>query len=139
MFKQIVNRYAIRHLCMACIMTAWAWSNAALAQTGKPTTIPEEIRYAYLEQSIFYYVANERGEQVDGPLLRLANAVLTKAEIPWRKEAYPAPRLFNNMQNGTNNFTIRCTRRPWKHAAYSAKSLSSVQTCAFTALAISHL
>jgi len=67
---------------------------------------PEPIRYSYLDQSIFPYIANERGEQIDGPLLRLANAVFSKAGIPWSGEPVPAARLFQNMKTGASNFTI---------------------------------
>lgn len=76
----------------------------ALAQSAPAKAT--EIRYAYLNQSIFPYIANERGEQIDGPLLRLAAAVFSKAGIPWSGEPFPAPRLFQNMANGTSNFTI---------------------------------
>lgn len=81
-------------------------SENAYAQAAKSANKPEEIRYVYLDQSIFPYVANERGEQIDGPLLRLAAAVFGKAGIPWRGEPVPAARLFQNMKSGTSNFTI---------------------------------
>lgn len=102
----ILNRDVTRLCCMVLVMTAWLISGAAVAQAGKPSSKPEDIRYAYLDQSIFPYVANERGEQVDGPLLRLAAAVFGKAGVAWRGEPFPASRLFQNMKNGTSNFTI---------------------------------
>lgn len=102
MVGRIWNRSARRFSFAALILTAFLFSTGAIAQAGKPA----EIRYAYLDQSIFYFVANERGEQIDGPLLRLAAAVFGKASIPWRGEPFPAARLFQNMKNGTSNFTI---------------------------------
>lgn len=102
MVKQILSRNAIQSCFMALFLIAGAFSGGVIAQTSKP----EEIRYAYLDQSIFHYTANEWGEQIDGPLLRLAAAVFGKAGIPWRGDPFPAARLFQNMKNGTSNFTI---------------------------------
>ena len=102
MFKQLLKRAAMQRYFLALLLIAGTFSDEAVAQTGRP----EEIRYAYLDQSIFHYTANERGEQIDGPLLRLAAAVFGKAGIPWRGEPFPAARLFQNMKNGTSNFTI---------------------------------
>lgn len=98
-----LNRSVAR---LNCMIAMCVFSGGVFAQTAKNSGNTEEIRYAYLDQSIFYYVANERGEQIDGPLLRLAAAVFGKAGIPWRGEPFPAARLFQNMKNGTSNFTI---------------------------------
>ena len=66
----------------------------ALAHTVEAqTNRANEIEYASPDQSVWSTKLNERGEP-DNPLLSLATALFTKANIPWRSQIYPASRLF---------------------------------------------
>jgi ABC-type amino acid transport substrate-binding protein len=78
----------------------------ALAHTVEAqTNRANEIEYASPDQSVWSTKLNERGEP-DNPLLSLATALFTKANIPWRSQIYPASRLFKNLQDGSSQFSI---------------------------------
>jgi polar amino acid transport system substrate-binding protein len=78
---------------------------ASLAQTGAPTITNAEIEYAYPDQSIWTTRRNVQGEP-DNPLLRLTAVLFRKANIPWHGKSYPAGRMFENLRNGTSEFSI---------------------------------
>lgn len=64
-----------------------------------------EIEYGYPDQSIFVATTNAKG-QPDTPMTFLAEALMTRAGLPWHAMPYPARRLFNNLKNGTTHFSI---------------------------------
>lgn len=64
-----------------------------------------EIEYGYPDQSIFVATINDKG-QPDSPMTLVADAILTKAGLSWHAMPYPAKRLFDNLKNGTTNFSI---------------------------------
>jgi ABC-type amino acid transport substrate-binding protein len=72
---------------------------------GIRKTAPVEIEYGYPDQSIFMATKDASG-RTNSPMIRLATALLDRAGLPWHAAAYPAPRLFSNLQNGTTNFSI---------------------------------
>jgi len=77
---------------------------AVSAQTPQRSVLPE-IEYGYPDQSIFVATVNAKG-QPDSPMTRVAEALLTRANLPWRATPYPAPRLFKNLQDGSTAFSI---------------------------------
>ncbi len=64
-----------------------------------------EIEYGYPDQSIFVATINDKG-QPDSPMTLVAKALMTKAGLSWHAMPYPAKRLFDNLKNGTTNFSI---------------------------------
>lgn len=64
-----------------------------------------EIEYGYPDQSIFVAVINDKG-QPDTPMTLVAEALMTRAGLSWHAMPYPARRLFDNLRNGTTNFSI---------------------------------
>lgn len=52
-----------------------------------------------------YGFTNSRG-QPDGLDVRVTRAIFSKLGVPWRPAIYPAARLFKNLQDGTNMFSI---------------------------------
>lgn len=72
----------------------------AHAQAGRAP----EIEFGYVEQPPRTFT-NAQG-QPDGQLIRLLQAVMPKAELPWRAAPYPANRLFSRMQDGSTHFSI---------------------------------
>lgn len=77
---------------------------AAVAQVPMRAGLPD-IEYGYPDQSIFVATVNARG-QPDSPMTRVAEALLTRVNLPWQAVPYPAPRLFKNLQDGTTSFSI---------------------------------
>lgn len=78
-----------------------------------------EIEYGYPDQSIFVATINDKG-QPDTPMTFLAEAVLTRAGLPWHAMPYPARRLFDNLKSGETNFSIL------------VRASSLVDTCIFS-------
>jgi len=66
---------------------------------------PPVIEYGYPDQSIFVAAINAKG-QPESPMNHLAEALMTRAGLPWRAAAYPTPRLFRNLQDGSTQFSI---------------------------------
>ena len=64
-----------------------------------------EIEYGYPDQSIFVATINDEG-QPDSPMTKLAAVLMERAGLPWHAVPYPAKRLFDNLRNGTTNFSI---------------------------------
>ena len=80
-------------------------ASATAQSPGGARSGPDEIEYGYPEQSIFAASINAKG-QPDSPMNRLAEVLMERAGIPMRAVAYPATRMFNNLQNGTTSFSI---------------------------------
>ncbi|HCY83800.1 MAG TPA: amino acid ABC transporter [Desulfobacteraceae bacterium] len=66
---------------------------------------PPTITYGYPTQSIFVATLNKQNQPVS-PMLYLAEAILEKAGFAIEAQAYPARRLFNNLRNGSTDFSI---------------------------------
>lgn len=64
-----------------------------------------EIEYGYPDQSIFVATVNSKG-QPDSPMTLVAEALMTRAGLPWHATSYPAKRLFDNLKKGTTQFSI---------------------------------
>ena len=64
-----------------------------------------EIEYGYPDQSIFVATINDKGKP-DTPMTLIAEALMKRAELSWNAVPYPARRLFDNLKNGTTNFSI---------------------------------
>ena len=64
-----------------------------------------EIEYGYPDQSIFVSTIDDKG-QPDTPMKILAEALMTRVGLSWHAMPYPARRLFDNLRNGTTNFSI---------------------------------
>lgn len=64
-----------------------------------------EIKYGYPNQSIFVATINDK-EQPVTPMLSLARELFARANLSWHATSYPASRLFQNLRNGTTNFSI---------------------------------
>ncbi|CCQ75032.1 conserved protein of unknown function(similar to ABC-type amino acid transport/signal transduction system) [Magnetospira sp. QH-2] len=64
-----------------------------------------EIEYTFPNQSVWTIKLNEKGEP-DNPLLRLADALFREAGIPWHGKSLPVLRMFDNLQNGSSNFSM---------------------------------
>lgn len=77
----------------------------ATAQSARSASSPAEIEYAYPSQSVWTARLDSRGEP-DNPLLRLADVLFRKAGIPWHGAGYPATRMFENLRNGTSEFSM---------------------------------
>lgn len=77
----------------------------SLALLSRIAAAAPEIEYGYPDQSIFVAKIDAQG-RVDSPTLRLAGALLDRLGTPWHATAYPAPRLFRNLKDGTTNFSI---------------------------------
>ncbi len=101
-----MKKRGVAFLPVAVIMlSAWMFSPAAMAQTGAAPFTPSEIEYAYPSQSVWTARLDSRGEP-DNPLLRLADAIFKKAGMPWHGTGYPAARMFDNLRNGTSEFSM---------------------------------
>lgn len=74
-----------------------------LAQPPTPATA--EIEYAYPSESVWTTRRDAQGEP-DNPLLRLAAVLFRKAGVPWHGKGYPAARMFENLRNGTAEFSM---------------------------------
>lgn len=89
-----------------CLGLVWLLlAGAVAAQPSLNSGAPREIEYGYPEQSIFVATINANGE-ADSPMNRIAAALMERVGLPWHAAPYPAARLFNNLQNGTTNFSI---------------------------------
>lgn len=64
-----------------------------------------KIEYGYPDQSIFVATINDQG-QPDSPMTNLAEVLMSRAGLPWQATRLPAKRLFENLKNGTMNFSI---------------------------------
>lgn len=76
-----------------------------LAAPLRAAAQPPEIEYAYPDQSVWTTRVNERGTP-DNPLLRVAAALFARAGIPWHGKDYPATRMFNQLRDGTAQFSM---------------------------------
>lgn len=81
------------------------WSDGGFAQGGSPTAAGREIEYAYPSPSVWTSRLNSRGEP-ENPLLKVADALFRKAGLPWHSANYPAARVFENLRNGTSDFSM---------------------------------
>jgi len=107
--QTITRNPAIEKSCLstACrkilwlVLLALGVMQTASAQAGRTA----EIEYGSPDQSIWTTRLNERGEP-DNPLLNLANALFTRANIPWHGKNYPAARLFKYLQDGSTPFSM---------------------------------
>ena len=111
------------------VMLATVGFAAGMAQAAGPL----EIEYGYPDQSIFVATVNAKG-QPDSPMTHLAEALMVKAGMPWHAEAYPAPRLYKNLQDGTTNFSILV-----RNSALESCCLFSRQPVYRTELNVYHL
>lgn len=64
-----------------------------------------EIEYASPDQSVWTTRLNARGEP-DNPLFAYAEALFARAGLRWHGKTYPAARLFKQLQEGGNRFSI---------------------------------
>ncbi|MBI3444230.1 MAG: transporter substrate-binding domain-containing protein [Magnetospirillum sp.] len=90
---------------VAGILTALAMGSTICLSDTAWASPARMLEYAYPDQSIWTTRLDKNGEP-DNPLLRLAESIFTKAGIPWRGKSYPAARLFNNLQDGTADFSM---------------------------------
>lgn len=95
------HRHAIRRKAAGLALCVLALMQAAGAQAGRAA----EIEYGAPDQSIWTARINERGEP-DNPLLGLADALFTRADMPWHSRNYPAARLFKYLQDGSVPFSM---------------------------------
>ena len=63
------------------------------------------IEYGYPDQSIFVAAVNDAGH-AETPMKRVAEALMTRAGVPWHAVPYPARRLFDNLNKGITDFSI---------------------------------
>jgi ABC-type amino acid transport substrate-binding protein len=77
----------------------------ALPSLANAQTAPPKIEYAYPDQSVWTTRLNDLGE-LDNPLLRVAAVLFEKAGIPWQGKDYPAARMFNQLRDGTSQFSM---------------------------------
>lgn len=66
---------------------------------------PPPIHYAYPDQSVWTTRLDAQGLPAN-PLLKAAEAIFTRAGIPWQAHPYPATRMFETLRNGTANFSM---------------------------------
>ena len=90
---------------IACVLAMWGLcaNNVAIA-VEKAVSYPE-IEYASPDQSVWTTRVNAQGEP-DNPLLRVAEALFSKAGVPWHSKSYPAARLFKYLQSGVVQFSM---------------------------------
>ena len=81
-----------------------------------------EIEFGYVEQPPRTFT-NAQGLP-DGQLIALMNVLMLKAGLRWRAVSYPATRLFENLKDGTTQFSI-LVRVPdlEKHCVWSKMDL----------------
>lgn len=84
-----------RLLCLL-IVAVLAWLPARAA---------DEILYVYPDQSVWTTEMDEHGLPAN-PLLKLARALFDEAKLPWRAQALPATRMFNQLKNEQANFSM---------------------------------
>lgn len=65
----------------------------------------EKLEYAYPDVSVWTTKRTPFGE-LKNPLLRLADELFFKAEIPWESKDYPANRMFHKLVNGNSKFSM---------------------------------
>ncbi len=79
--------------------------NDGFAKDDKKHDNALEIEYGYPDQSIFVATTNDKGHP-DSPMKLVAAALMKRAGLSWHAMPYPAKRLFDNLKNGTTNFSI---------------------------------
>ena len=81
-----MEKLIIAFLLMTLTVPAWA------TEKKSPKTITA-IEYVSPEQSVWTTRTYTNGEPVN-PLLRVAEVLFAKADIPWHSHSYPAARMF---------------------------------------------
>lgn len=66
---------------------------------------PPAILYAYPDQSVWTVAVDAHGQPAN-PLLKVAGALFQRAGLPWSAAPYPAARMFENLRNGSANFSM---------------------------------
>ena len=89
----------------ALVLAAGVFALPATAWAQAATVGARELEYAYPDQSVWTTRVDEHGDP-ENPLLRLAAAMFSKAEIPWHSRRYPAARMFNYLNDGTAEFSM---------------------------------
>lgn len=97
-------RFKIKHWITRWFRFLVVTTISVLAHTADAQS-NRAIEYSSPDQSVWTSKLNERGEPVN-PLLNLAAALFSKANIPWHSKVYPASRLFKNLQDGSSQFSI---------------------------------
>lgn len=63
------------------------------------------LEYAYPDQSVWTTKVDSAGNP-ENPLLRLADAMFSRAGIPWSARSYPPGRMFEILRQGRANFSM---------------------------------
>ncbi len=64
-----------------------------------------DIHYAYPDQMVIVSRTDEEGK-FDQPINRIVEELFKQASLNWKSHEYPAARMFQNLDEGTSNFSI---------------------------------
>lgn len=90
----------LRYVYLISVALCVVWPSKAMASSEA-----KHIHYGFPDQFVLTTRLGENGEP-DNPLLRLSSVLLREAGLKWSHTQYPAARLFQNLEDGTANFTI---------------------------------